>query len=238
LALEAIEAVLALSIVLKAQILISQQQLAKPLRLMMNLKRALTSKWLSSKPYKLKMGIQNQADVYNRLTQVAEGNGPNPALAQLNNATGQNVSNQAALMAGQRGAATNVGLIARQNALQGAQIQQQAAGQGAALQANQQMNAIGQMGGLASQQVGQQAGAVNSYNQFAQGEQANILNSIAAQNNAAVGCSPISITLTQVLLRLLLKARQVLRQAPSVLLELECKLLPQVVELPQPLTAV
>ena len=46
-------------------------------------------------------GLSNQSQVYNQLAGVASGQGPNPAQAQLANATGANVSNQAALMAGQ-----------------------------------------------------------------------------------------------------------------------------------------
>ena len=57
-------------------------------------------------------GIGNQSQVYNQLQGVVNGTGPNPAQAMLNQQTGQNVAQQAALMAGQRGAASNVGLIA------------------------------------------------------------------------------------------------------------------------------
>lgn len=132
-------------------------------------------------------GIQNQSDVYNQLGQVAQGQGPNPALAQLNNATGANVANQAALMAGQRGAGANVGLIARQAAMQGANTQQQAAGQGAELQANQSLNALGMQGGIAGQQVGNQLAAQQGYTQAALGQQQNLLGAGNAANNAAVG---------------------------------------------------
>lgn len=132
-------------------------------------------------------GIQNQSNVYNQLQGVANGVGPNPAEAMLNQATGQNVANQAALMAGQRGAGANAGLIARQAAQQGGALQQQAVGQGATMQANQSLNALGQLGGLAGQQVAQQQGAVQGLNAAAQGQQQNILSGIGAQNNANVG---------------------------------------------------
>lgn len=98
-------------------------------------------------------GIQNQSNVYNQLQGVANGTGPNPAQAMLSQATGANTANQAALMAGQRGAGANSGLIARQAAQQGAANQEQAAGQGATLQANQSLNALGQAGNIAGQQV-------------------------------------------------------------------------------------
>jgi hypothetical protein len=132
-------------------------------------------------------GIQNQQNVYNQFAGVANGTGPNPAQAALNQATSENIANQAALMAGQRGAGANVGLMARQAANAGGNIQQQAAGQGATMQAQQQLAALGQMGGMATNQVNQQAGALNNYNSMAQSSQANLLNSINAQNNARVG---------------------------------------------------
>lgn len=132
-------------------------------------------------------GIQNQANVFNQLQGVANGTGPNPALAQLNQATGQNVANQAALMAGQRGTNANAGLLARQAAQQGGAIQQNAAGQGASMMAGQQLNALNQLGGIAGQQVGQQAQALSGYNAAAQGQQGNILSGLAALNNSRVG---------------------------------------------------
>lgn len=132
-------------------------------------------------------GIGNQSDVYNNLKNIAAGNGPNPAQNALNQATSANVANQAALMAGQRGAGANVGLMARQAAQQGAATQQQAAGQGATMQAQQQMNAINQMGGISGQQVQNQANAVQGYGTMAQNEQQNLLNAVSQYNNAAVG---------------------------------------------------
>lgn len=90
-----------------------------------------------------------QQDTAQQYQNIANGTGPNPAQAMLNQATGANVANQAALMAGQRGAGSNVGLMARQAAQQGANTQQQAAGQAAVMQANQQ---IAGLQGLSSQQ--------------------------------------------------------------------------------------
>lgn len=132
-------------------------------------------------------GLQNQSNVYNQLQGVANGTGPNPALAQLQQATGTNVANQAALMAGQRGAGQNAGLIARQAAQQGANIQQQAAGQAATMQAQQSLNALNQMGNLATNQAGQEANATNAYSNSAQGEQGQLLNGYGNYNNAMVG---------------------------------------------------
>lgn len=131
-------------------------------------------------------GIQNQSQVYNQLQNVAQGKTANLAGAQLAQSTGQNVASQAALAAGQRGASQNVGMIARGAANQGANIQQQAAGQGAILQAQQQQQALGQLSGLSTQQVGQQQGAVSTLNQAAQSEQQNLLNAAASMNSANV----------------------------------------------------
>lgn len=139
-------------------------------------------------------GIGNQSQVYNQLQGIANGRGPNPAQAMLNQATGANVANQAALMASQRGAGANAGMIARQAANQGAAIQQNAVGQGATMQANQSLNAIGAAGNMANQQVGQQANAVGNLNQFSQGaqglaqsQQNNLLNAQGSYNNALTG---------------------------------------------------
>lgn len=131
-------------------------------------------------------GLANQSSIFNQVQGVANGQGPNPAQAMLNNATGQNVANQAALMAGQRGASANPALIARLAAQQGAGIQQNAAGQGAALQAEQSLGALGQLGGMANNQVANQIGAVGNYNNAAQNQQQMLLNAINAQNSANV----------------------------------------------------
>lgn len=131
-------------------------------------------------------GIQNQSNVYNALQNVATGQGYNPAQAMLNNATGANTANQAALMASGRGAGANPGQIARLAAQQGAANQQNAVGQGAALQAQQSLGALGQQGGLATQMVGQQMGQTNQNAATNLGEQQALLNSIAGVNTANV----------------------------------------------------
>lgn len=166
-------------------------------------------------------GLANQTDVYNQgqglanqfagangigaqiaamggMQNIANGQGPNPAQAMLNQATGQNVANQAALMAGQRGAGSNIGLMARQAAQQGGALQQQAVGQGATMQANQQIAALqglGAMGqGLTAQQQAQQVQQSGLATQMAQNRigqtnamAQNTLNSINAQNQANTG---------------------------------------------------
>jgi hypothetical protein len=107
------------------------------------------------------------------LQQQMNGGGPNLANAQLQSATAQNVGNQAALMAGQRGAAANPALIARQAAMQGANIQQQAVGQSAQNVLQQQLSAqqqlgqvLGTQGSLANQNYGTSQGATNQANQI------------------------------------------------------------------------
>lgn len=131
-------------------------------------------------------GLQNQSNTFNQLQGVANGTGPNPAQAQLAQATGANVANQAALMAGQRGAGANVGLIARQAAQQGASTQQQAAGQAATLQANQSLNALGAMGNLATSQANQQANATNALSNASQSAYGQVSNNISNQNNSRI----------------------------------------------------
>lgn len=131
-------------------------------------------------------GLQKQGDVYGQVQGVVSGQGPNPAQAQLAQATSQNVANQAALMAGQRGAGANVGLLARQAGMQGANTQQQAAGQAATLQAQQSLNALGQAGGLANQMAANQIGQTNANVQAQQAEQ-NILQGANTANNNIQG---------------------------------------------------
>lgn len=131
-------------------------------------------------------GIGNQSAVYNQFGQIASGQGPNPAAAMLAQQTGQNVANQAALMAGQRGAGANAGLLARQAAQQGAATQQQAVGQGATMQANQALNALGQQANIAGQQVGNQMGQQQALTNAAQNQQAQIIGAINAENQANI----------------------------------------------------
>lgn len=153
-------------------------------------------------------GLQGAAGQYQN---IASGQGPNPARAMLNQATAQNVANQAALMAGQRGAGANAGLIARQAGQQGGALQQQAVGQGATMQANQQINALqglvgaqqaagnlgagltGQQGaanqayaGQANQIAGQQIGAQQAATQNALANQQMQQNSLQGVNQANV----------------------------------------------------
>jgi len=131
--------------------------------------------------------VANEEALSNQLAQRAAGGGPNPALAQLNQATGQNVANQAALMAGQRGAGANVGLIARQAAQQGAATQQQAVGQAATLEAQQQIAAQQEQAQLEANRVAQAGQGVTGLNTAEQNEQGILQNANTSFNNANVG---------------------------------------------------
>lgn len=93
--------------------------------------------------------VGQQQGLASQYQNLANGVGPNPAQAQLAQNTAANVAQTGALMAGQRGAGQNVGLMARQAGQQGAQTQQGAVGQAATLQAQQQLQG---MQGLAQQQ--------------------------------------------------------------------------------------
>jgi hypothetical protein len=90
-------------------------------------------------------------------------------------------------MAGQRGASGNVGLAARNIGQQGATTQEQAAGQAATLQAQQQIAAQQNLANLSNQQVAQAQGATTALNTAQQNEQNILQNANTAQNNAAVG---------------------------------------------------
>lgn len=131
-------------------------------------------------------GLNSQNYLSQQLTNQANGVGPNPAQSALNQQTGTNIAQQAALAAGQRGAGANAGLIAAQNAQQGAATQQQAVGQAATLQAQQQLAAQNSLQNLSSTQVNQGATAVQNFNQQAQNEQNILQGANTSFNNTAV----------------------------------------------------
>jgi len=79
--------------------------------------------------------LANQTQVYNQLQAQIAGTGPSVAQNQLAQATQQNIANQAALAAGQRGAGANAGLVSRNAAVAGTNAQQQAIQQMATLRA-------------------------------------------------------------------------------------------------------
>lgn len=128
----------------------------------------------------------SQQMLLKQLEGQAQGYGPNPAQTQLAQNTGANTANQAALMAGQRGASGNVGMMARQAAQQGATNQQNMAGQAATLQAQQQLSAQQQLAQQQGALVNQGLSGTNSYNQSQQNEQNILQNANTAANNANV----------------------------------------------------
>ena len=130
---------------------------------------------------------EQQAMLAQLMMQRAQGGGPSAAQTQLASATGQNVANQAALMAGQRGAGANVGLMARQAGMQGMNAQQQAAGQAATLRAQEQIAAQQQAAAQQAQMMGQQQTGLNALNQNYLNYSNMALNALNAQNQAAVG---------------------------------------------------
>lgn len=140
-------------------------------------------------------GVFNQQGALaNQYQALAAGQGPNPAQTMLAQNTGQNMQQQAAMMAGARGAQSNPGMIARQAALQGGQMQQQAVGQAATLGAQQQLGAMqaqagqqGQMANLATAGVGQQQTALSQLGNQNLAYQQMIAQGISAQNQQRVG---------------------------------------------------
>ncbi len=115
-----------------------------------------------------------QQNLANQLLAQSQGYGPNPAQAQYAQNIGQAAKAQGALMASQRGASSNPALMARQAAMQGASMQENAAGQAATLQAQQQLGA--------QQALGQQQ--QNMYQNTLQGE--NIGQGALANENTSV----------------------------------------------------
>lgn len=131
-------------------------------------------------------GIGNQNQAYQENQGIVNGTGPNPALAQLKQQTATNVNNQAAQAAGQRGASNNVGLMARQAAQTGAATQQQAVGQAATNQANQQLTAINNGANIAQNQVNNLGQSISGLNTASQNEQNILQGANTANNNANV----------------------------------------------------
>lgn len=129
----------------------------------------------NSTVYGQEQGLAGQ--LYNQ----ANGLGPNVAQNQLNQTTGQNVADQAALMAGQRGSSSNVGLIARQAAQQGAATQQQATGQAATLRSQQQLAAQQNLSSLLN----------NTANQSLQGQ--SIAQGAQASQNTAINQGSLGV---------------------------------------------
>lgn len=132
---------------------------------------------------------QNLQSAFQMAQTGAQGGGPNPAQAQLAQNTASNTANQAALMAGQRGTSQNSGLMARQIAMQGGANQQQAVGQAATLQAQQQLAQQQLMSQIAQQQLSAQGQATGVLGQQALAGQQNVLGAVGNYQNAQAGAT-------------------------------------------------
>jgi len=125
--------------------------------------------------------FSNQNDVAGMLRAQAMGVGPNPAQIMLNQATDNAIKQNAGMLASSKG--VSPALAARLAAQNGASMTQQAAGQGALMQANQSMNATSALGGLYGQ-MGSQALGMNQNLQNANANQNQALTSMAENENS------------------------------------------------------
>jgi hypothetical protein len=135
--------------------------------------------------------LAQQNALANALLAQSQGQGPNIAQQALQQNTAQGIRQQQGLMASQKG--INPALAARQAALGGAEMQQQAAGQGALMQAQQQLAAQQayqqQLGSIAGQNLDIYRTAGGLANQAvlgAQGINAGIASQNAQNNTAAM----------------------------------------------------
>lgn len=128
-------------------------------------------------------GNANLQDTYGHLLGIANGTGPNPAMAQYN----QNVQNLARQQSGAIASIQGISpaLAARMASQQGSAAMQNAAGQGATMQAQQQLGALGQMGNVAGQQATIAAGMQQNVNNV----NAGLANQMGERGQAAAGGS-------------------------------------------------
>ena len=130
---------------------------------------------------------QNYQDVYGQqqqsnqaLRDIGAGKGPNPALAQLSQTTGQNINAATGQAASARG--INPAMKARMASDTAAGMNSQASGQAATLAAQQQLGAQSQLAQNLQGQGGQATGMFGSAGQLQQGQNAlNIQNLGQAQ---------------------------------------------------------
>ena len=141
-------------------------------------------------------GNNNLQATYTQLGNIANGQGPNPAMAQYN----QNIQNVAKQQAGAISSVQGISpaLAARLASQQGSAAMQNAAAQGATMQSEQQLGALGQMGGIAGNQANIAAGLqqnVNNVNsglaqttmQGQQGMVGNLFNAVGVGGKTAMG---------------------------------------------------
>lgn len=128
--------------------------------------------------------LAQQGQLAGQLQAQANGTGPNPALAQLNQTTQQTGQQAASTIASQRG--MNAGLAARTSAQNQAVTQQQAAGQAASMTAQQQIAAqsnLSNLYGTEASGINGQEGAINSAGQ---------INAGLTQGNQQIASSAVS----------------------------------------------
>ena len=141
-------------------------------------------------------GNANLQNSYQQLQNVAAGNGPNPAMAQYN----QNIQGLAKQQAGAIGSIQGISpaLAARMASQQGSAAMQNAAAQGASVEAQQQLGAMGQAANVAGQQGMIASGMqqnVNNVNsglaqttmQGQQGMVGNLFNAVGLGGKTAMG---------------------------------------------------
>lgn len=137
----------------------------------------------------LNNNINNQNVLGSALLAQSQGQGPNPALAMLNNQTNQNIKQNAGMLASQKG--INPALAQRLASQNAANMNQQATGQGAVLGAQQQLAAQQGLGSLYGQVGGQQLNNQQILqNSLANQNQANVQQNLGVQGlnaNAAAG---------------------------------------------------
>jgi hypothetical protein len=130
----------------------------------------------------------SQKALAGQLAQQALGQGPNPALEQLKQTTGQNIQQATGMIASQKG--INPALAARVAALAGANANQTAAGQAATQAAQQQINAqqlqAQTLSSQRAQDIAQQQNALSLYGtsgQLLQGQNAQRIQALAGSQN-------------------------------------------------------
>lgn len=131
---------------------------------------------------KYSQGVQGQQGALaQQLMAQSQGQGPNPAMEQLRQTTGEAQRQNTGMIASQKG--VNPAMAARMASQNSALTGQQASGQAATMRAQQQLGAQGQLSGLYGQ-MGQQG---MSQQQILQGAQAAQNNAITAGVNATQG---------------------------------------------------
>lgn len=118
--------------------------------------------------------IDAQRAFVDALNAQMAGTGPNPVQQQFQNNTNQLAAQQAGAISSQKG--INPALAARMIAMQGGAAQQNAAGQAALAQAQQQLGTQGVLGQ-----------ALNTYGSTALGHQSNLLGLESSRNSANAG---------------------------------------------------